>query len=527
MRAARGKHRSSHGAKPLQSEQRPLERENERLSRENERLRQELIERDRKLSEAEKQISEAEKQIAEAEKQIADLERKLALRLQNSVTSSKPPSSDGLAGEQRQRGRKKGKSRRKPGGQPGHRGHWRGLAPVERVNEVVDLLPARCRHCDSRLTGGSRKVSTQGEPRRHQVTELPPIEAHITEYRCHSALCPDCGKSTQAELPQEAQGHFGPELTALIAYLTVVCRMPRRVVQELLGQVLGIPLSLGSIQNSWEEASEAVAEPCAELEKQLAHEPVINSDETGYRTSGEKRWLWALVAADFVFYKIALTRGAEVLVQLLGEVYAGILCSDRCASYLKYHKGEGQFCWAHFKRNILGVLEIAKTTEAERFCRDALALHARLFRLWHRFRAGPGVRYGPITREQLIAKSIPLEEKFFALADRYVDSRDKDVRNLALALLKHFEKFFAFLRNHGVEPTNNSAERALRCAVQWRKVSFGSRSAQGEIAVARLLTVTRTCRMQNREPLDYLGAAIRSHRNVQAVPSLLKTTPTT
>jgi transposase len=395
---------------------------------------------------------------------------------------------------------------------------------MSRVDQVMELFPPRCRHCDSRL---SRRMSTQGEPRRHQVTELPPIEAHITEYQCQCVVCPDCGKSTQAELPQEVQGHFGPELTALIAYLTVVCRMPRRVVQELLQQVLGIPLSLGSIQNSWEEASEAVAEPCAELEKQLAREPVLNSDETGYRTSGDKRWLWALVAANFVFYKIALTRGAEVLVQLLGEVFAGILCSDRCPTYLKYHKGEGQFCWAHFKRNILGVLEIAKTTEAERFCRDALALHARLFRLWHRFRAGPGVRYGPITREQLIAKSIPLEKKFFALANRYVDSRDKDLRNLALALLKHFEKFFAFLRNQGVEPTNNSAERALRCAVQWRKVSFGSRSAQGEIAVARLLTVTRTCRMQNREPLDYLGTAIRSHRNVQAVPSLLKTPPTT
>ncbi|MDQ2901144.1 MAG: hypothetical protein M3Y07_15300, partial [Acidobacteriota bacterium] len=64
------------------------------------------------------------------------------------------------------------------------------------------------------------------------------------------------------------------------------------------------------------------------------------------------------------------------------------------------------------------------------FCRDALALHARLFRLWHRFRAGPGARYGPITREQLIEKSIPLEKQFFALADRYVDSRDKAVSNL-------------------------------------------------------------------------------------------------
>ena len=321
--------------------------------------------------------------------------------------------------------------------------------------------------------------------------------------------------------------NFGPDLTALIGYLTVVCRMPRRVVRELLEQVLSIPLSLGSIQNSWEEASEAVAEPCAELEKKLPGAPVVNSDETGYRTSGEKRWLWALVAPGFVFYKIALTRGTEVLVQLLGAVFAGILCSDRCPSYVKYHKGEGQFCWAHFKRNILGVQVVAKTTDAERFCRDALALHARLFRLWHRFRAGPEVRYGPVTREQLIAKSIPPEKKFLALADRYAESSDKDVRNLALALLKHFERFFAFLRNEGVEPTNNAAERALRCAVQWRKTSFGSRSPQGEVAVARLLTATRTCRMQNREPLGYLGAAIRSHRCTQPVPSLLKTDPTT
>jgi transposase len=487
-----------------------LERENERLTREVEKLQRELIERDKK--------------IAEAEKQIADLERKLGLRQQNSTTSSKPPSSDGLAGEQRKRGSRRKKSRRRPGGQPGHRGHWRGLAPLSRVDQVIELFPPKCRHCDSRL---SRRMPTQGEPRRHQVTELPPIEAHITEYQCQCLVCPACGTATQARLPPEAQGHFGPQLTALIAYLTVVCRMPRRVVRELLEQVLAIPLSLGSIQNSWEEASEAVAEPCAELERQLPHEPVVNSDETGYRTSGEKRWMWALVAANFVFYKIAASRGAEVLVQLLGEVFAGILCSDRCASYLKYHKGEGQFCWAHFKRNILGIQEIGKTTDAERFCRDALALHARLFRLWHRFRDGPGLRYGPITREQLIRRSIPLEKKFFALADRYLDSRDKDVANLALALLQHFERFFAFLRHEGVEPTNNIAERALRCAVQWRKISFGSRSAQGEVAVARLLTVTRTCRMQHRTPLDYLIAALRCHRSALPVPSLLKTTSTT
>jgi transposase len=501
-----------HRSKTPAEDQRKLERENERLNRDNEKLREELIEKRR--------------QLGEAEKLIADLERKLGLRQQNSTTSSKPPSSDGLAGSQRERGRKK-KSRRKPGGQPGHPGRWRGLAPADRVNEVVKLFPSRCGHCERKLPATGKGLDTQGEPRRHQVTELPSIGAHITEYQCHRVLCPDCGQATQAQLPDEAQGQFGSELTALMAYLTVVCRMPRRVVLEVLSQVLGIPLSLGSAQKAWEEASAAVAEPCAELERQLPRQPVVNSDETGYRTSGEKRWLWALVAPGFVFYKIAASRGAEVLVQLLGTVFAGILCSDRCPSYLKYHKGEGQFCWAHFKRNILGVLEIAKTTEAERFCRDALALHARLFRLWHRFRAGPGARYGPITRQQLILKSIPLEKKFFALADRYIDSSDKDVRNLATALLAHFERFFTFLDKEGVEPTNNSAERALRCAVQWRKISFGSRSTEGEVAVARLLTVTRTCHMQNRTSLDYIAQAVRSYRAAQPCPSLLQKPSTT
>ena len=520
MRASNRRHRSSRPAKPLAPEWRKLERENERLNRDIERLRQELNEKEQRLR-------DAEQQIADAEKQISDLERQLALRLQNSTTSSKPPSSDGVAGEQRPRGSRRNKSRRKPGGQPGHGGHWRGLAPASRVDKVVEVFPVRCRHCMGGLPADGRNTSTEGEPRRHQVTELPRIEAHITEYQCQRVVCRQCGKTTQAELPLEVRGHFGPELTALIAYLTVVCRMPRRVVLELVEQVLGIPLSLGSVQNSWEETSEAVAEPCAELERQLPNEPVLNADETGYRTSGEKRWLWAFVAPGFVFYKIALSRGTEVLVQLLGAAFAGILCSDRCPTYLKYHPGEGQFCWAHFKRNILGVLDIAKTTEAERFCRDVLALHARLFRLWHRFRAGPGVRYGPITREQLILKSVPLEKKFFALAFRHLDSGDRDVRNLARALCLHFDRFFTFLERDGVEPTNNSAERALRCAVQWRKISFGTRSPQGELAVARLLTVARTCRMQNRSSLDYLGRAIRSHRRAQPAPSLLKSPPTT
>ena len=153
----------------------------ERLKHENDRLRE---------------------QLAEQAKRIADLERQLALRQQNSTTTSKPPSSDGLAGRPRERGRRV-KSRRKAGGQPGHH---RELVPVERVDAIVDLVPDTCRHCAHRL----HARHGVGDPRRHQVTELPAIAAHITEYRCHRRQCPACGTTTLASLPDDLASQFGP-----------------------------------------------------------------------------------------------------------------------------------------------------------------------------------------------------------------------------------------------------------------------------------------------------------------------------
>jgi transposase len=469
----------------------------EQLKRENERLRRELT---------------------DAEKRIADLERQLALHQQNSTTTSKPPSSDGLAGQQRARGRRI-KSRRNPGGQPGHPGHCRPLVPLERVNELIPLFPPTCGHCHHALPARGRVVT--GALRRHQVTELPPIQAHITEYQCPHVVCPACGKSTQAAVPAEVAGQFGPQLAALVAYLTVVCRLPRRVVHALLEEVLQIPMSLGSTQATWEEASAAVAGPCQELERALADAATVNSDETGSRTNGDKRYLWALVASMYVVYRVTTSRGADVLVALLGKVFAGVLCSDRLATYTSYHKGRHQFCWAHFKRNVLSAQDVARTPHARRFCDEALRLEKRLFRLWYRFRGDPLGRGAPITRAQLVAKALPLQQEFFALAARHLDSADAKVRALATALFNQHENFFVFVHHEGVEPTNNRAERALRPAVQWRKITFGNRSEAGELAVARLLTVTQTCRMQHLNALVYLAAAIQCHRRRQAVASLL------
>lgn len=470
----------------------------------------------RQVEKLKRDLEQAGERIAEQQEEIRKLEKELAEARRNSTNSSKPPSSDGLAGPQRVRGRKPGvKCKRRAGGQIGHAGHYRKPVEAAKVSQTIEVLPKQCSRCGHGFAAGTTSAQVIGEPHRHQVVDLPPIEAWITEYQCIKLECPCCGQATRAALPDEARDQMGPRLTALVAYLTVVCRMPRRVVQRLLEQAMGITISLGSTQKCWEQMSEAVEGPCDELESKLDSEPVLNVDETGWRQSGEKRWIWALVAQGFVFYTVAANRSSEVLIHLLGVVFRGVLCSDRAAAYLKYHKGKAQFCWAHLKRNLLGILDFAKTTEAERFCRDALALHARLFRLWHRFRGDNA------HRPELIRKSIPLQKKFFELADRHVNSDDAEVCNMARALFFHCDRLFTFLEEPGVEPTNNSAERALRIAVQWRKVSFGNRSANGELATARLLTATQTCKIQQRSALDYLTEALRCHRRGLSAPSLL------
>jgi transposase len=198
-------------------------------------------------------------------------------------------------------------------------------------------------------------------------------------------------------------------------------------VQRFLEGALQIPISLGSTQNAWEETSAAVAAPYAELHEALRREAVVNADETGHRTNGDKRWLWTFVARTFVVYRIAASRGSDVLQMVLGASFAGILGSDRLPTYFTYVVGQRQLCWAHMTRNLLSALDLARTPAAQRFCREALVLERRLFRLWHRFRGDPAVRGAPLTRAELITKVWPIEKRLFALGERHLQAANGDV----------------------------------------------------------------------------------------------------
>jgi transposase len=187
---------------------------------------------------------------------------------------------------------------------------------------------------------------------------------------------------------------------------------------------------------------------------------------------------------------------------------------------LSYHQGLAQFCWAHLQRTLKGIGEGAATADAVHFARDMLSTIDGMFALWYRFRGEAGSGERLLSRKELIEQSIPIQKKICALAKRYLDSDDREVCNLAQAFYEHWDKLFTFLAHEGVEPTNNFAERILRLFVLIRKITYGNRSATGEIALARLLTVTQTCKLQQRSPLLYLLTAVYNHRRGLPAPSL-------
>jgi transposase len=449
--------------------------------------------------------------------EVADLRHRIARLTTDSSNSSKPPSSDGPQKKPIPRPRQKSK-KRKPGGQPGHKGENRELVPVEEADRIEGVLPERCGCCGKPLGQDAQDSEILGNYLRYQVVELPLIKPIYLEFKLRAMKC-SCGGITWAEIPRRLRSGFGQRFTAFLAYLTAVHRVTRRGCQELAKTLFDIDISLGSVCALHEEVSQALAPCCEDVKEDLPNQPVLNIDETGWKKHKLRRWLWILVTATAVYYTVQASRGAKVLKALLGEVYNGILCSDMLAVYGAFHKGLRQLCWAHIIRHIRGIKHACRGPDGVKFSKWMLSETGRMFGLWHAFKAGH------MDRQTLVRKSVPVRARMYRCLENYRLSSDPDVARMARGLLKNWEHLFTFLEHEGVEPTNNSAERGARPAVQWRKICFGNQSDAGELLTSRMLTATRSCVMQKRNSFDFIVDAIEAHRTGLPHPSLLPVVP--
>jgi transposase len=440
----------------------------------------------------------------------------------NSANSSQPPSKNPLTFKPN----RKEPTGKKRGGQIGHIGHERKLYPLEMCQEVIDHYPEQCSKCGASV---SQSVSTQVY--RHQVVEVPPVQPIVIEHRFHPMTCTCCGTENQAPEMVEivGKGGYGSRVAAYVGLFSSQYRQSYRQIQKIMQAVFGIEMSLGTINNLRTEVSEAVSGAVTEAQEYIQQQPIVGVDETGFKqrngdgqnaakTSG---WLWVAVTPLIICFQVILSRASCAAQTVLGSAFAGFITSDRCPAYNWVDVANRQVCWAHIKRDFIQISE--RVGASAEIGESLLAQEKLLFNLWHQF------RNEQLTRSELMQAVEPIRTKFSSILSEAAELQIGEHEKTPLAktvrtcrnLLKLFDSLWLFVREEGVQPTNNAAERAIRPAVIWRRTSFGSDSLAGSEFVSRLLTVVSSLSLQERNILDFLVESVSAARSDAIPPSLL------
>jgi len=444
-----------------------------------------------------------DRRILQLEARVEKLERELK---KSSRNSSRPPSSDPPSVPPRGRDR----SGRKRGAQDGHEGHGRPLLPAWAVDEVIEHWPVRCR-CGH--TFSDRERVAVGDPARHQVEELPPINVRVVEHRCQRLRCSACGTRTRAALPNEvAHSCFGPRLEAAVATLSVRNRVSRVDTVEFCEELFAARISSGTVEAILERAGRALAVPHEDLLERLRGAPVLNMDETGWRTAGARRALWGVFDSEHAYFSVESDRSEGHAKELLADTKA-IITSDRWWAYTHLPLKRRQLCWAHLRRDFKAHSE-GLAAERE-FGEHGLALCERIFWAWEVYQHTSDQRQLQRAIRSLQRTYKPIIRSYAAKR-----ARNKRCRGMARNLLKAWPALWTFAAHDGVQPTNNHAERSLRSAVIYRKLCLGSQSQDGEQRTAQLLSAHTTCRLQQRSLFAYLTDTITAHARGHPAPLL-------
>jgi transposase len=455
-------------------------------------------------------VDALEAELAALKDVVAELSRQLAAARKNSSTSSKPPSSDIVKPPKPPP--PTGQNRRKPGGQPGHLKHERVAFPPEAVNGgPFDYRLDACPSC-----GHNLELIPTIAPRVVQQVDIREVPLWIEEHRSHPGWCPQCEKMYEASLPAGIKqgGLVGPSLTTLIAYLKGQCHASFSTIRKFLRDVVQVTISRGQLANIIGKVSQALDQPYQELLDDLPNQDLLNVDETGHKQNGERQWTWCFRGALYTLFKIDPTRSGDVLIEVLGAEFDGVLGCDYFSSYRRYHRECGvllQFCLAHLIRDVkyLATLPDARDRAYGERLREALR---RLFAVIHR-------------KGELSAKIF--QDELEAACESVLRCGTEDVpttrhsQNLAKRFQTHGASYFRFITTPGLEPTNNLAEQAIRFVVLDRLVTQGTRSDSGNRWCERIWTVIATCDQRGRSVFAYLEAAVKAWFDGTEAPSLL------
>ncbi len=466
----------------------------------NEEELQALREENRILKALVAELLPLKEQLAQANARIKELEERLA---KDSRTSSKPPSSDGLARQPRRSRRPTGK---RPGGQAGHPGH--SLSMVEQPDEVVRHRPQVCSQCRADLSDVAGSVTD-----RRQVMDVPEMRLLTKEHQIETICCPICHTRIFGSFPATvtAPVQYGPNIQALAVYLHQGQLLPTARTCETLAAITGCQIAEGTLIQWSELAAERLAPTVERIAALIATSRLQHGDETGIRIYGMLHWLHVNCTNFLTHLAWHASRGREAMDEIgIWPRFVGRGMHDRLASYDAYGCAHS-ICGAHLVRDCAGVAEQEQQEWASEMQDFLLDLHdgCQQWRLRH-LTAVPAIerddwvaRYFEILAAGYAAQAPPPAS---SPGSRKGRPRQSKAKNLLDALLLRADQVLALLDDLRIPFTNNQAERDLRWAKVQQKISGTFRSATGASAFCHIRSYLSTMQKQGHSMLSALTA---------------------
>src|SRR5271156_88038 len=446
--------------------------------------------------ELEAKVQRLEELLKQALEKIAQLEEQLK---RNSKNSSKPPSTD-------QKSNTLDTDKKPP--RDSRTGKARPSFPPDKIDRHVQCKQENCPHC-----GSSKIQLNRDSPEILQQAELPEIKAIITEFQLQKYHCEKCGKNSTARLPPGIpDSAFGPKLMGLLATLTGVLHVAKREAVQLIKDLYDVDMGIGSVPNVEERVAVALDPVYDRIHKFVVqHKLCTHFDETSWRDSGQRHFVWLATCQQAAVYRIDRNRSAAAFKRLIGqETWTAPAVTDRYAVYNSFK--DHQFCLAHLIREFKGHGE---RDGPDKSIGQAIENELRLSCKIHR-----EYREGKISLAQRNRRLGARKRRAEYWLEGGLANGSDGLAKICGTLLEDFDKLWTFTRILGMEPTNNMAERDLRKLVIWRRKSYGTRSNRGKKFVERVTTVAQTIRKQGGNVLRFIQEAIECFYS-QALPPLI------
>jgi transposase len=447
----------------------------------------------------ERTIAQLQARIVEQDAEIAELKRQLGASSRN---SSKSPSSDGL--DKPAPKSLRGRSERKPGGQPGREG--RTLRQVERPDEVVVHEPGACTGCGGTLTGEDRPAGVL----RRQVFDIPKSTVRVVEHRLLARRCV-CGTVTQAPAPAgvSAPAQYGPHAAAIAVYLVLGQHLPVARTAALLAELFGTPMSVGTVAAWTSRAAAGLAPFTAAAVAGLTEAEVVHLDETGLRVAGRLHWLHVATSARFTALICHRRRGKEA-IDAAGVLphFTGIAVHDAFAPYAHYRSVTHALCNAHLLRELIAVIDhyLAHPPPSSGELPAGWCWAQQIIDALLALKAVTDTGALPSAEVLGASRRLIVSAALIGAAAQGAPPGAVGRRHRALARRIHrrLEDYLRFATDPRVPFDNNPAERDIRMVKIKQKVSGCMRTLAGAQDFAAMRSYLATAAKHGRRPFDVL-----------------------